>query len=190
MTKIALDLALRFARLPALAILLCGCAVCAQAQTTRPVPPPITEADKASEGHRSFAAIEEEMRAKSAIRSAEKSYLENLDRARNLSSLSSSLVGSYKQKQSLDREDLKKLEKAEKLAKGIRDAAGGSSDDSKMEKPPQNLDSALTMLSELSESLKDKVEKTPKHVISAAVIDEANVLLEVIQIIRGFTSRA
>jgi hypothetical protein len=40
------------------------------------------------------------------------------------------------------------------------------------------------MLGEFSESLKVKVEKTPKHVVSAAVIDEANVLLEVIRIIR------
>jgi hypothetical protein len=42
------------------------------------------------------------------------------------------------------------------------------------------------MLTDLSKSLKEKVEKTPKYVISTAVIDEANVLLEVIRIVRTF----
>jgi hypothetical protein len=53
-----------------------------------------------------------------------------------------------------------------------------------MEKPPKDLAAALDMLGDLSKSLKEKVEKTPKHVISAAVIDEANVLLELIRIVR------
>jgi len=33
-------------------------------------------------------------------------------------------------------------------------------------------------------SLKKNVEKTPKHVISTTVIDEANVLLELTRIVR------
>jgi hypothetical protein len=58
-----------------------------------------------------------------------------------------------------------------------------------MEKPPTDLAAALDMLGDLSKSLKDKVEKTPKHVISAAVIDEVNVLLELIRIVRTFPPR-
>jgi len=131
-----------------------------------------------------FTAIEEEMRAKRAIKFAEKEYQENLDRARDLSLLGASIVLSFKQKNELDREDVRKLEKVEKLAKRIRRAAGGSEDEVEMEKPPRDLASALDMLGELSKSLKEKVEKTPKHVISAAVIDEANVLLELIHIVR------
>jgi len=47
----------------------------------------------------------------------------------------------------------------------------------------------MEMLSDLSHSLKEKVEKTPKHVISAVVIDEANVLLELIRIIHTLPTK-
>jgi hypothetical protein len=149
--------------------------------------PDQTVADDPGSG---ITTLEEEMRAKRAIRAAEKEYQENLDRARDLSVLGASIVTSFKEKSALDRDDLKKLEKVEKLAKGIRSAAGGSEDDFEMEKPPQDLPGAVDMLGDLSKSLKDKVEKTPKHVISAAVIDEANVLLQVIRIVRTLPSKA
>lgn len=132
---------------------------------------------------------EEEMRAKRAIKEADKEYQENLDRAHNLSSLGLSIVASFKQKNTLDRDDIKKLEKFEKLAKGIRNAAGGSDDKVALEKPPRDLAAAMEMLSELSQSLKEKVEKTPKRVISAAVIDEANVLLELVRIVRTLPAK-
>ena len=155
-------------------------------QSTQAQKPISLDTDKAAgdDGSRTFSEIEEEMRAKRAIKYAEKEYQENLDRARDLSVLGSSIVVSFKQKNGLDREDVRKLEKVEKLAKGIRRAAGGSEDDVEMEKPPRDLASAVEMLGELSKSLKEKVEKTPKRVISAAIIDEANVLLELIRIVR------
>jgi hypothetical protein len=137
------------------------------------------------DGSRAFTEMEEELRAKRAIKSLEKEYQENLDRARDLSLLGASIVASFKQKNELNREDARKLEKVEKLAKGIRRAAGGSEDDVEMENPPRDLASALDMLGDVSKSLKEKVEKTPKHVISAAVIDEANVLLELVRIVRS-----
>lgn len=136
-----------------------------------------------------FSSIEEEMKAKRAIKYAEKEYLDNIERARDLSVLSTSIVTSFKQRSALTQDDFKKLEKVEKLAKGIRHAAGGSEDDTEMEKPPTNIASAVSMLGDLSNSLKAKVEKTPKHVISATVIDEANVLLELIRLVRTFSSK-
>jgi hypothetical protein len=131
-----------------------------------------------------LSSVEEEMAAKRAIKAADKEYQDNLSRARDLSVLSEAIVTSFKEKNLLDREDIKKLEKVEKLAKGIRSSAGGSEDDCQMEKPPKDLRAAVTMLGDLSKSLKEKVEKTPKHVISAAVIDEANVLLQVVRFVR------
>lgn len=136
-----------------------------------------------------FNAIEEELKAKRAIKFAEKEYQENLERARDLSSLGAAIVNSFKQKKALDQEDVKKLDKVEKLAKGIRRAAGGSEDDTEMESPPSDIAAAVEMLDDLSRSLKLKVEKTPKHVISASVIDEANVLLELIRIVRTLRSK-
>jgi hypothetical protein len=153
---------------------------------------PSINPDKTSgdDPEKTFSSLEEELAAKRVIRAAEKEYQENLDRARELSILGASIAASFKEKNLLDRENLKKLEKVEKLAKGIRSAAGGSEDDGEMEKPPKDLCSAMATLGDLSKSLKDKVEKTPKHVISAAVIDEANVLLQLIRIIRTLPPQA
>ena len=131
------------------------------------------------------ADVVEEMRAKRAIRLADKEYQENVSRARDLSELGESVNSSFKQKTFLGRDEIKKLEKAEKLAKAIRNAAGGSEDDNQMDQPPKDLPCALSMFAEVAESLKKNVEKTPKHVVSTAVIDEANVLLELTRIVRA-----
>jgi len=144
---------------------------------------------KAEDDKEPLTVVEEEMKAKRAIKEAEREYQENLGRARDLSSLGVALVTSFKQKNALDHDDIKKLDKVEKLAKAIRRAAGGSEDKVEMEKPPRDLTSAMEMLSDVSQSLKEKVEKTPKHVISATVIDEANVLLELIRIVRTLPSK-
>ena len=129
------------------------------------------------------ASMEAEMRAKREIKAAEKEYQQNVDRARDLSVIGASVNSSFKQKTYLGKDDLKKLEKAEKLAKAIRNAAGGS-DDNEMEQPPKDLACALSMFADVAESLKKNVEKTPKHVVSTTVIDEANVLLELTRIVR------
>jgi hypothetical protein len=125
----------------------------------------------------------EEMRAKNAIKAVEKEHQENVNRARDLSTLSASMNLSFKQKTYLGKDEIKKLEKAEKLAKAIRSAAGGSEDENEIERP-KDLACALTRFAEVAESLKNNVEKTPKHVISTTVIDEANVVLELARIIR------
>ena len=151
--------------------------------------PPSEQTKPEDDKEEPLTVVEEEMRAKRAIKEADREYQENLDRARDLSSLGVAIVTSFKQKNGLDGDDIKKLDKVEKLAKGIRRAAGGSEDKVEMEQPPKDLTSAMEMLSDLSQSLKEKVEKTPKHVISACVIDEANVLLEVIRILRTLPAK-
>lgn len=192
MTENALKLMTSFARTLAVLSLLGAFHTSTAAQENTQNQKPVSiDADKTSgdDINRPFASIEEEMKAKRAIKFAEKEYQENLDRARDLSTLGAAIVTSFKQKNALDRENIKKLEKVEKLAKGIRRAAGGSEDEVEMEKPPSDLASAMTMLGDLSKSLKEKVEKTPKHVISATVIDEANVLLELIRIVRTLPAK-
>lgn len=136
-----------------------------------------------------LSPMEEEMRAKRQIEAAEKAHKDNVDRARHLVSLTESLVNTYKSKKQLSREDLKKLERAEKLVKKIRDEAGGSEQESDPEEHPKDLPAALARLLELSDSLKQRVEKTPKRVVSAAIIDEANVLLELIRVVRMMQTR-
>ena len=131
--------------------------------------------------------IEEEMRAKRAIKFAEKEHQENLDRARDLTDVSKELLAAFKKKNGLDREDNKKLDRLEKLSKRIRSDAGGSEDEVSIEKPPADLSTAMCQLGEVSESLRNKVEKTPRQVVSASVIAESNVLLELIRIVRSFS---
>ncbi|MCM3874539.1 MAG: hypothetical protein ND895_27925 [Pyrinomonadaceae bacterium] len=129
----------------------------------------------------------EEMRIKREINAAEKDHQQNLNRAKEASDLGQALVVSFKKNKSLDREDIKKLEKLEKLAKRIRSEAGGSEDDVNLEKRPGNLEEAMTCVSEVSASLNEKVQETPRQVISATIIDKANVLLELIRIVRTFS---
>lgn len=192
MTENVLKLMTSIARTLAVLGLLGACHASAAAQANTQNEKPVSlDRDKTprDDMNKPFAAIAEELRAKRAIQVADKEYQENLNRARDLSLLGASIVSSFKQKNALDPDDVKKLEKVEKLAKRIRRAAGGSEDEVEMEKPPTNLASAVTMLGDLSKSLKDKVEKTPKHVISATVIDEANVLLELIRIVRTLPAK-
>lgn len=133
--------------------------------------------------------LEEELRIKRSITSAQKEHKENLDRAELLSCLGEELGETFKQKNHLDRTDLKKLDKLEKLAKSIRSAAGGSGDAKETEKIPSDLPTVISKMSEMAAALKVEVEKTPRQVISAAVIDQANVLLELIRRVRSLTAR-
>jgi hypothetical protein len=151
---------------------------------------PIVADQGSTEESRSYNSLDEERRVKREIEAAEKAHKQNLTRARDLAFLSASLYKDSKGKKHLDRAEMKSLEKAEKLAKSIRDASGGSNEEVELPEPPTDLASALCRFSELAESLKLKVEKTPKRVISAAVIDEANVLLELIRIIRAMQPKA
>ena len=157
-----------------------------QQQGQRPDP---FDPDGSRNENRSFHSIEEEMKTKRALKYAEKEYQENLDRAKDLSTLGAAIVTAFGEKKTLDHEDLKKLDKIEKLAKGIRSAAGGSEDDTAMEKPPADMAAAVKMLGTLSHSLKEEVQKTPKRVISAIVIDQSNVLLELVRIVRRLPSK-
>jgi hypothetical protein len=128
----------------------------------------------------------EEMRVKREIRYAEREHQQNLDRAQELSELGKDLAVSFKKKQSLDRDDLKKLERLEKLANKIRNEAGGSEDEQPVEKKPDNLAETIDCIAKISASLNENVQQTPRRVVSTATINKANVLLELIRIARGF----
>ena len=139
-----------------------------------PTAPPLTE-------------IEEEMRAKHAIKLAEKEHEENLDRAREIEQIGKELQECAKNNAALDRDFLKKVERLEKLTKKIRGEAGGEDEEVKLPKHPTDTASAITQLAEASETLSKDVQNTPRQVVSASVIGNANVLLELIKIVRGYT---
>jgi hypothetical protein len=128
---------------------------------------------------------QEEFMERAIIKGLEASHKETLESAKEGADLGASLRAAYEKSKSLSRDDLKKLERMEKLVRRIRSKVGGSDDESVLEKPPPNLEAALAQLSELSEELRQSVEKTSRHVISAAVIESSNELLQLIRHVRS-----
>ncbi len=149
-------------------------------------------ADKGSnstDDPRPLTSFEEEIRAKRLIKLADKEHEDNLKRAREISQLGKDLKLAVTNRSSLDREDNKKLDRLEKLAKKIRGEAGGEDHEVKIDNAPSDISSAATQIADAAGLLSNDVQKTPRQVVSAAVIDRANVLLQLVKILRGFTRR-
>ena len=178
---------LQFLIKPILVVALFG--VCALPSVAQRKITSIVDASNGDGEDQKLSPMEEEMRVKRQIEATDKAHKENVNRARTLVSLSESLVTAYKANNQLSRDDLKKLERAEKLVKKIRDDAGGCDQEVDPEESPKDLSTALDRMMELSDSLKERVEKTPKRVVSTAIIDEANVLLELIRMVRTMQAR-
>lgn len=120
------------------------------------------------------------------VRRREAVYRENLERSKEAASLGAEIAEAFQKQQSLGSAERKKLGRIEKLAKNIRNDHGGDDDDEALKELPKDLPEAVSRLARTAENLKDKVEKTPKHVVSSSVINSANQLLELIRLIRTF----
>jgi hypothetical protein len=160
-----------------------GCAIIAGAQTNprnAPTPPGKLETDKSgsSDEKTVLGSLDDEMRVKQSIKLLEKEYKQNVDRAREVAELGAQLRDALNAGRPFGREETKKLERLEKLARKIRAQAGGSDEEDLLNNPPGKLESALSRLADVAESLFKAVQKTPRQVISAAVIQKANVLLQ------------
>ena len=131
-----------------------------------------------------FGSNEAEMRARLILKAEKKEYDENVARAREVSDLATQLIETYAATKAFKSEDYKKLERLEKLTKRIRNEAGGSDSDADVKDIPGALESALKRVVELADELRKLVEKTPRHVVSASVIDQANKLIGLIQHVR------
>lgn len=135
-----------------------------------------------------IGSIEEDMRARRAIRFAEEAHQHHVERAEEVSRLASELEASFKQSGSLSSEDTKTLSRLEKLTKKIREEAGGSEDEEVEPRPP-DLSSAIAKVAEVSKALNERVQNTPRQVVSTAVIDDANVLLELLRVVRDLSPK-
>ncbi len=134
---------------------------------------------------RPLGSPEEEMLRRAEIRHEEEQHKEMVERADEAAQLGEEILSSYQKNNSLTRDDLKKLERMEKLVRKIRGGAGGSDDEEKLEEPPGKIAGAISRIAELSGALKNSVLKTSRLVISAAVIERSNELLELIRHIRS-----
>ena len=134
-----------------------------------------------------YGSPEAEMRAKLIIKEEKKRYDEHVERAREVVQLANQVSKSYEARKAFSSEDQKKLERMEKLTKRIRNDAGGSDSDNGVDVkdiPPAMVD-VIKKAADWADQLKALVEKTPRQVVSAAVIDQANKLLGLVQHIRG-----
>ena len=183
------NFAVRLPRYSGLAVILICSAGGVAAQAARPTPEPATPRVSQSDDSDPMTSIEEEMLAKHAIKFREKEYRENLDRAHELADLGTQLSEAFEKNHQFDREDFKKLDRLEKLAKAIRNAAGGSDSEKETDKRPTDFAATVKNMFAIIASLTGRVEKTPRHVVSAAVIDEANVLLELIRSVRELSPK-
>ena len=132
-----------------------------------------------------LTTFEEEIRAKRELRIAEKDYQENLNRAKEIGDIGKEFKD-FKDSSSLDRDCVKKIERLEKLTKKVRSEAGGDDEEITITPRPTDLTSAMKQISEASANLSKEVQNTPRRVVSASVISNANVLLELIRLARGF----
>src|SRR5207244_12237016 len=121
------------------------------------------------------------------IETAENDHRENVDRAREAAQLSTEIRDSFVNNKALGRNEVKKLERLEKITRKIRSEAGGSDSDVTLDDPPNEMVSALSRLAETSDKLKKGVEDTPRQVISASVIERANEVLELIHYVHSFS---
>lgn len=160
-------------------------------QTPRPISTPFPDAssngrDSQEKEDDRYGSPEAEMRAKLLIKEEKKRYDEHVERAREVFQLANQVGRSYETRKSFTSDDQKKLERMIKLAKRIRNDAGGSDSESDLDIkdiPPATLD-VVKKIVDWADQLKELVEKTPRQVVSAAVIDQANKLIGLVQHIR------
>jgi hypothetical protein len=171
--------------------LLCTSIAFAQSATPRPTPPPppppgAIDGNARPSDAPPLTTFEEELRAKHAIKMAEKEHQENLDRAQEIAQIGKELQESLKNQSNIDRDYLKKIDRLEKLTKKVRGEAGGEDEEVEIANRPSDLASTVCKVAEGAQSLSKNVRKTPRQVVSASVIDDANVLLQLIKLLRTF----
>ena len=158
-------------------------AATAAAQRGRPVTLPSDASDQ--NPRRQLGSPEEEIIRRAEIKHEEESHKEMVDRADEAALIGEQLLNTFQKNKSLGKDDFKKLERMEKLARKIRGSTGGSDDDAPLENAPQQMDKALARLAEVSDQLNKSVQKTSRLVISASVINSSNELIELIKHIRS-----
>ena len=135
-----------------------------------------------------FGSPEAEMRSKLEIKEEKKKYDEHVARAKEVTQLATQISQSYVTHNALSPDDGKRLERLEKLTKRIRNDAGGENDQNDdAGDVPSDFEARIKKVTSMAEELQKLVENTPRNVVSAAVIDQANKLLCIIQYVRGIS---
>jgi hypothetical protein len=149
----------------------------------RPIPQP-SPIDRRNDGI-DFGNRETDTRTRMILKKEKKDYEEHVERAQEARDLAAELQKTYEIARSFNAADYKKLERLEKLTRRIRNEVGGSQTDADPKELPKTHDEAVPLLADLAKELCDEVEKTPRRVVSTAIIDQANKLVALIQYVRG-----
>lgn len=171
------------------AILICGLLLVPALSRAQTRTPPPSQMDPTMTRERPLSEMEEEMRAKQAIKFAEKGHLENLDRAKEIGNIGKELKAAAGNTPVFSADSEKKIERLEKLTRKIRGEAGGDDQEVEVKNRPSDLPSAIVRVGEAAEKLSKDVQNTPRQVVSASVIENANVLLELIKLVRTLSAK-
>jgi len=154
--------------------------------TSTPPSDPMTK-DTSKDDSPRFGSPEAEIRSKLLLKDEKKKYDEHVARAKEVSQIALQLSESYETRKAFNNDDAKKLERLEKLTKRIRNDAGGADavSNADIKDIPSEMQDTVKKLASMAEELHKLVENTPRNVISAAVIDEANKLVGLIQHVRS-----
>lgn len=191
LSRIKLPFSLSVATFAAAFVLMVAVApVRAQSSSSSPIAPaPEKPAPQNNKDDRdddiNFGSRETDARTRLILKAEKKAYEEHVARAKEASDLATELKTSFAASNVFNAADQKKLERLEKLTKRIRNEVGGSEMDGDPKDLPNTLGDGVNLLANLAKELYDEVEKTPRHVISASLIEQANKLLTVIQFVRG-----
>ena len=146
-----------------------------------PQPSPIEKRDDGID----FGNRETATRTRMILKKEKKDYEEHVERAKEARDLAAELHKTYEIARGFNAADYKKLERLERLARRVRNEVGGSQTDADPKELPRTKDEAVPMLAEMAKELCDEVEKTPRRVVSASIINQANKLIALIQYLRG-----
>ncbi len=173
-----------------IAALLACLSAAANAQTARDLPDASSSSPPSvTQRSSNLGSPAEEIIRRAEIKHAEEAHKEMVERADETVELARELHSSFETSKALNREDLKKLERLEKLARKIRGSAGGDEDKLALKETPPHLGAAMDRLAEISDELKKGVSKTSRLVVSGAVIERSNELIELIRFIRTSVSK-
>lgn len=151
-----------------------------------PALPAGRESPVSRQTRRPFGSPEAEIMKRAEIKREESIHKDMVERADETAQIGADLRSAFDKYKTFGHEDLKRLERMEKLARKIRSSAGGSEDDEQLKDPPDAIDKAVSRLADVSGKLKESVSKSSRLVVSGAVIERSNELIELIRHIRTF----
>lgn len=168
----------RSALLQVLFVTICVVTIAAQSRTSTPN----IDASPSDEEEGRFGSSIREMRQRSYFERLDAEHKQNIKRAGEGAILASDLLRSFNRNRALSANDVKSLERLEKIARRIRSYAGGSDDErDSVTESTMTLGDSLSQIAELSSNLQQEVEQTARQVVSAKLIADANRVISLVR---------